>query len=478
MTPCKLAHYKQVYSLPAVMVLWSVLVCQVPLTNVRENLMRIWLQASKMAELTPQDRNRYVDFLRAVSILVVIVGHWLIATVYYVDGELTAGHLLKDEPQTQWLTWIFQIMPIFFIVGGYANAVSLESARRKNTGYAGWLAARLNRLVAPLLVLIIAWAVIALTMRLFEVNPTIIQISSKAALIPTWFLAIYIVIVILAPAAYKFWERLGFASFWIFVALAGLTDVAYFAADQRWLGWGNYLWVWLAIHQLGFAWRDKRLGRARMLLVYSAVAIFGLYLMTFKGPYPLAMVGSPDPGLSNTQPPKAALLMLGIFQFGILMALESPMRRVLTNLRAWTATVLVNSMIMTLYLWHITLMVVFVALSYLAGGFGLGIEPGSAQWWLSRPVWIVVLMILLVPVALPLSALERRGRSDTAAVPSPVRQIAGAMMICLGVALLALFGYGAGPLPRLTVGSLELDVGSFVLVIVGSAISGLLPRFR
>jgi hypothetical protein len=44
-------------------------------------------------------------------------------------------------------------------------------------------------------------------------------------------------------------------------------------------------------------------------------------------------------------------------------------------------------------------------------------------------------------------------------------------MICLGVALLALYGYGGGPLPR-------LDLMSFSLVIVGSGISGLLPKFR
>jgi hypothetical protein len=43
-------------------------------------------------------------------------------------------------------------------------------------------------------------------------------------------------------------------------------------------------------------------------------------------------------------------------------------------------------------------------------------------------------------------------------------------MICLGVALLALYGYGGGPLPR-------LDLMSFSLVIVGSGISGLLPKF-
>ena len=433
--------------------------------------MSIWSQASKMAALTPQDRNRYVDFLRAISILVVITGHWLIATAYYVDGTLTPGHLLKSQPQTQWLTWLFQVMPIFFIVGGYSNAVSLESARRKGVGYAGWLAARLNRLVAPLLLLLFAWTAIAVVMHLMGVRPEVIQFTSQAALIPTWFLAIYIMLVILAPAAYKFWQRLGFASFWIFVALTALMDIAFFAADMRWLGWSNYFWVWLAVHHLGFAWRGGRLGSPMMLVACSAVAFLALYLLVFKGPYPLAMVGSPDEGLSNTLPPKITLLALGVFQFGLLLAFEGPMRRALSGLRLWTATVLINSMIMTVYLWHITVMVVFGAVLYLAGGFGLGMEPGTTEWWLSRPVWISILLVLLAPVALLLSPLERSSRSPDSAIPSPARQITGAMMLCLGISLLAMYGYGGGPLPR-------MDIASFALVVVGAGVSGLLPRFR
>jgi len=232
--------------------------------------MQIWSQASEMAARTPPERNRYVDFLRSVSILIVIVGHWLIATTYYVDGNLTSGHLLKSQPQTQWLTWIFQVMPIFFIVGGYANAVSLESARRKGIGYAGWLAARLNRLVIPLLVLLTAWAAIATILHLFGARPEVIEYASKAALIPTWFLAIYIMVVILAPSMYNFWRRLGFASFWIFVAVAALVDFLFFAADIRWPGWTNYFWVWLAVHHLGFAWRDDRMGSPARLIMYSA----------------------------------------------------------------------------------------------------------------------------------------------------------------------------------------------------------------
>jgi hypothetical protein len=55
---------------------------------------------------TPASRNRYVDFLRAASMLVVTV------------------------------TWIVQVMPIFFIVGGYANGVSWRAARRDGRSYA------------------------------------------------------------------------------------------------------------------------------------------------------------------------------------------------------------------------------------------------------------------------------------------------------------------------------------------------------
>ena len=50
--------------------------------------MKIWAQAKELAAATPEERNRYVDFLRAVSILVVITGHWLVVALYYMDGMI------------------------------------------------------------------------------------------------------------------------------------------------------------------------------------------------------------------------------------------------------------------------------------------------------------------------------------------------------------------------------------------------------
>jgi hypothetical protein len=430
--------------------------------------MSIWSQAKQLAEETPAERNRYVDFLRAVSILMVVTGHWLIVALHYRDGTLIPGDLLELRPDTQWLTWLFQVMPIFFIVGGYANAVSLESARKREIGYAGWLVTRLNRLVSPLLTLLFAWAVLAAILHFAGVTGGVLRLASRASLIPIWFLAIYIMVVVLAPATYKAWRRWGFASFWAFVAFAAMVDLAFFAADQRWLGWANYFWVWLAVHHLGYAWRDGRMGSPGRLVAYAVLGVAALSILIFKGPYPFAMVGSPDEDLSNTLPPKITLVALGVAQFGLLLAMEAPMRRFLAGLRIWTATVLINSMIMTLYLWHLTVMVILVALAYLAGGFGLGLQPASAEWWLTRPVWIAVLYLCLLPVAVALGPLERRSRPPGAAVPSAIRLVSGAVFVCVGVALLALFGFGSAPLPF-------LDIAAFVTVVIGSGLCGLLP---
>jgi peptidoglycan/LPS O-acetylase OafA/YrhL len=430
--------------------------------------MRFWSQATQLAAQTPDDRNRYVDFLRAISILVVVSGHWLVAALYYHDGSLSPGALMEIQPDTRWLTWIFQVMPIFFIVGGYANAVSIQSARRRGIGYAGWLAARLSRLVTPLLLLLVVWAALAATLHYSGVSGHILQLASRAALIPTWFLAIYIMVVMLAPATYIAWQRWGFLSLGFFAILGALGDLAYFGSELKWIGWSNYFWVWLSVHHLGYAWRDGRLPSPAKLVAFAMLGLFALTLLILKGPYPLAMVGSPGGELSNTTPPKITLLALGIFQFGLLLAIEAPMRRMLSGLRLWAATVLINSMIMTLYLWHLTIMVIVVALAYLAGGIGLGLEPASLDWWLTRPLWIIFLFAVLLPVALFLAPLERRVRSPDLPIPAAARQIAGAVITCLGIALLAMYGFGESPRPY-------LDIEAFLMVVVGAGISGLVP---
>lgn len=69
------------------------------------------------------NRDRYVDFLRAWAIGLVVLGHWLItALVREPGGEIRAPELLATVPWTQWLTLGFQIMPLFFLAGAVRRA--------------------------------------------------------------------------------------------------------------------------------------------------------------------------------------------------------------------------------------------------------------------------------------------------------------------------------------------------------------------
>ena len=431
--------------------------------------MSIWSQAKEMAVQTPPNRNRYVDFLRALSILVVITGHWLIAAPTISNGTIAFEDLIALDPSIQWLTWMFQVMPIFFIVGGYSNAVSLESAKRKSQSYEDWLVTRLNRLITPLLALFVFWGCVALALNLGGMDKAFIAMATKAALIPTWFLAIYILVVVLAPLTYRLWERFGFWSFLGFAGAATLVDACFFLADMTWLGWSNYLWVWLGVHQLGYAWRDGKLAVPSGLWLAAVLGGGAMAALILVGPYPIAMVGSPDEGLSNTLPPKITLMLLGITQFSLLLLGEKPMRRVLDRVNLWAATVLINSMIMTVFLWHMSIMLLFVGLSYLAGGFGLDVPPGGSAWWMLRPIWLLGLYTVLLPLAIPLAVLERRSLPEGAKTPSPIRLVAGALLACTGVALIALFGYGGAPVQG-------LGVGSLAMILAGAWASGLFAR--
>src|SRR5688500_4348060 len=89
----------------------------------------------EMAAATPASRDRFVDLLRAFSIAVVVFGHWLAAVVYW-DGDMITGVSALDEISWAWmLTWFLQVMPLFFFVGGFSNAVSIAASERRNGTY-------------------------------------------------------------------------------------------------------------------------------------------------------------------------------------------------------------------------------------------------------------------------------------------------------------------------------------------------------
>ncbi|NNG17785.1 MAG: acyltransferase family protein, partial [Gemmatimonadales bacterium] len=397
----------------------------------------MWSRARALAAATPESRNRYVDFLRALSIGAVITGHWMVGVLYVVDGEPTVSSLLGYEPWTRWLTWVFQVMPIFFLVGGYSNGVSWKSATRRGKAYGEWLASRLSRLVGPVLPLLLVWAIAGAVAGQLGVESEMIRVGSQVALVPIWFLAVYVMVVVLVPATYAAWERFGLASFAILALAAVAADLLFFAARMRPLGWLNYAFIWVAVHQLGYAWRDGYFEGARKGLAWAlggAVVLAGLVAI---GPYPVSMVSVPGEAVSNTLPPKLPMLALGIVQTGLLLSIEAPLRRWLRRLTPWTWTVLVNGMIMTVFLWHLTASSLVIGLALLLGDVGLTLAPASGAWWAARPVWLLVYALALIPFALGFGRFERGAKGRPIAAWRPV---VGAALVCAGLALLALDG--------------------------------------
>src|ERR1700722_2012959 len=96
------------------------------------------------------DRNLAVDFYRVSGVVLIVLGHWLAGSGTYHDGQFGRQNPLVDLPWTQWLTWPFQAVPAFFLVAGYAGAVSWTH-RHDGDGVPRqtWLPHRLARVLGP-----------------------------------------------------------------------------------------------------------------------------------------------------------------------------------------------------------------------------------------------------------------------------------------------------------------------------------------
>ncbi|MEU5243784.1 acyltransferase [Streptomyces asoensis] len=419
-------------------------------------------------------RDRYVDFLRAWAILLVVLGHWLItALVRRPDGTITAPELLATLPWTQWLTLGFQIMPLFFLAGGHAAAGSWSRARAAGGTAAGWVGKRAVRLLLPTaaysgLVLLAVGVSAAL-----GVDPATLALVGWAMAMQFWFLPVYLLISALTPVLYALHERwgtrvpvaMGVAGFGV-GALVAVGDASSRGTAVEAVGALNYLLVWGVVHQLGFCWRDgllggqgRRGGGARQSgtarqgdegrqgegptgwRVYGRAAalaaggLAGFVLLVGAGPFPvsLILVTGQEPG--NTDPPSAALLAWSLAQVGVALLVAPAVRRVLERAGVRRAVRVLGAGSMTLYLWHMLPVLIVAAAFYLTD---LAPQPryGSPGWWALRGPWLLVLAAVLAAVVRALRPLERALASLDARVrPGPGLRGAAAWRVWAGLAL-------------------------------------------
>jgi surface polysaccharide O-acyltransferase-like enzyme len=339
-----------------------------------------------------EGRNPVVDLLRVVALAVVVLGHWVMQGVYLDEESVVhRSGLLSIAPWTHPFTWLLQVMPVFFLVGGYANAVSWRRARSRGLAYGDWLHVRVTRLTRPLIPLLLFWVVVSPNVAALGLGQDWLRVAAKASLVPTWFLAVYLLVVACVPLALGWWERWGLRTVVVALLLAAVADAVSLATGVELLAMVNVFLVWGAIHQLGFAWVDRALPGPWRPLAMAAVGLVGAVLLVWWGPYSVSMVGVTGFGLDNTYPPRVTLGFLGLAQAGVALALEPALARLLRH--PWPARVsaIAGRRIMTVYLWHLTALGVAVAVAVRLGGVGLTALPNTGHWWATRPAWFVVL---------------------------------------------------------------------------------------
>ncbi len=391
-----------------------------------------------IAAATPASRNRIVDFWRATAILVVIFGHWLAASIWLTPtDDIQLMNSLQWVPGAAHLTWIVQVMPIFFLAGGYANARALQGNRQPRHV---WITTRIRRLFTPVLPLLVVWSLLIVLVRGF-VPHDVVRAGAMAATVPLWFMAVYLVLVALAPFTYAWWQRSGTGTI---VALFGATiavDIIHLGFGVPAIGWVNFFFAWAGIHQIGYLWSDlnERGISARAGWVLAGASLTTLVALTSIGVYPVAMLGIPGSEVTNVTPPTFAIVLLGGMQLGVIWATRSLVHRFTASARGWHAVVSVSGVIMTLYLWHLTAMALIGATGLTTlDGVVFRIQPGSASWWLTRPIWLGVLSLVTISLAAVFARFEWRINKRPAPVTAAV--VLSALLAVAASAMVAVAG--------------------------------------
>ncbi|MEU2265676.1 acyltransferase [Streptomyces olindensis] len=361
-------------------------------------------EADRIGAATPADRDRAVDVLRAAAVLGVVLGHWLV-TALVADGRaLRTASPLQHMPWLAPISWLFQTLAVFFLVGGHVATRGYASARARGVPYHHWLTGRLTRLFRPVLAVLGLWTVAASALLLSGAEFGTVRTLVKLALSPLWFLVVFAALTAATPLL----ARLN--PLWPLAVVLHVDLLRFGFGGPSWLGWVNVAAGWLVPFTLGAAWTRGELERRRagwVLLTGGAAATAAL--VAWAG-YPASMVGVPGEGMSNLDPPTLAVVCFGLAQCGLALLLRERLRRVMRGAVAWAAVALVNLSAMTVFLWHQTALMATTATGLLAGRLpGLHTRPDGLGWVGARLLWLPVFALALAVCWAAFRSIERGG---------------------------------------------------------------------
>lgn len=293
------------------------------------------------------NRIRQIDLLRAVSIWVVVFGHILMGVVVW-QPELAITNLLSVLPSLQFLSWILQVMPVFFMAGAAANQISYSSARKKQMTYPIWVFNRFSRLLSPMfwyLVIIILLSVVIGNFLPEDDLRVFLNLSTQLL----WFLGIYLAMTALTPLVD--WLKGRSVLIWSLLAAVAVVDLMRLQGNTP-VGLLNFLAGWIFISVVGARLPTELEVRVPKISTIGLVLFAEVLLVAFL-PYPLSLVGLPGESFSNMAPPSLLLVLHGYLFYLLWLRFSPRLERFAKRPGIWQFTLFTNLSAMTIYLWHL-----------------------------------------------------------------------------------------------------------------------------
>ncbi|MBX7433412.1 acyltransferase [Mycobacterium sp. Y57] len=388
---------------------------------------------------TPPDRDRAIDVIRLAALIGVVAGHTVMATSTLRDEVFIWDNLLTTAPVFQALTWVFQVMPLFFFAGVAASVRSWTPG----ASWGDWLMRRCTRLYRPVFAYLAFWAVTLVALRPLlpvHVYEPIAGISVQLL----WFLGAYVLVLAAVPVLDRITTPIRFAV-WVAAAYAvvAVVDAVRITTDV-WPGVGYLnLIVWLIPGMFGVAYRRGLLSARHALVVAAATFAVDLALVVL-GPYELSLVGIETQHLKNMFPPSLLLAGHAIMLCAFAIAAAPAISRWAHRQRVWWLTMIGNSGAMTLYLWHMPLLLaVHLVFDHLGHP---RFDPAAPDFVVLSVLQLLVVTVTVAVAFVVLRPLENRPLplwdGGHVAGPGTRSAVVGTLLCVAGAATLASVGWG------------------------------------
>jgi len=400
--------------------------------------MALFPSPAEVEASTPATRDRAIDVIRIVALAGVVVGHTVMATSTLRDGVFIWSNLLTASPVFQALTWVFQIMPLFF----FAGVAACIDSWTPGTSWGNWLMRRCTRLYRPVFYYLAFWWV-ALAVLSAVLPEHVYEPVAGISIQLLWFLGAYVLVLAAVPLL----ARITTTGRFVFAVAAAYACVAVVDAIRINGGWSTLGYLnmitWVIPGMFGVAYRRRLLaGRAALTLGTVMFAINVALLVL--GPYELSLVGIDTQQLKNMTPPSLLLAGHAIMMCAFAIAAAPAIIRWAQRPRVWWLAAIGNSGAMTLYLWHIPpLLAIHLVFDYI----GYPRFDTSAPGFIALSVVQLLIMgVLVAMVFVTLRPLENDPLPlwDGGFVSTPGGRSAavGALLCVAGAATLASVGWG------------------------------------